>query len=197
MTFSSALQFDGVDATFTPFVHPPEAPLSTDEDKKNETENGKVTDDAAKEITNDKPEASQVFYPVKKDDFSLLGQNSQLQLAIALTNHEADPHDFDNFPHPSQKEIAAVKAKEEAEARALEEKRLREEAALLEAQKPKVKSTTKVEQVSTVSNEVVHIWASAEDAAAVMVSISKLTRTVKVYTYTTLTIIVLIHSKFP
>lgn len=158
-------------------MHPPEAPISTDETVKNETENCSVTDDAAKQDIKDKPDASQVFYPVKKDDFSLLGQKSQLQVAIALTNHEADPHDFDNFPHPSQKEIAAVKAKEEAEARAREEEKLKEEAALLEAQKPKVKSTTKVEQVSTISNEVVHIWASAEDAAAVMVSILKLSCT--------------------
>ena len=110
-----------------------------------------------------------MIFPVKKDDFSLLGQTSQLQVAIALTNHKPDLHDFDNFPHPSQKDIEAAKAKEEADARALEEQKLKEEAALKEAQKPKVKSTTKVEQVSTISNVVVHIWATAEEASAVMV----------------------------
>lgn len=128
-----------------------------------------MQDSAIQSESGDKNHAPQVFYPVKKDEFSQLGTGAQLQVAIALTNHGPDPHDFDNFPNPSQKEIEAAKAKAEAEARAIEEQKLKEEAALIEAQKPKVKSTTKVEQVSTVSNEVIHVWASAEDAAAVMV----------------------------
>lgn len=144
-------------------------PTSTEEPVKSETKETSDPDNTAEQGKKGNTETPQVFYPVKKDEFAQLGQKSQLQVAIALTNHEPDPHDFDNFPHPSQKEIEAVKAKAEAEARALEEQRLKEEAALAEAQKPKIKSTTKVEQVSTISNEVVHVWASAEDAAAIMV----------------------------
>jgi hypothetical protein len=170
----TAHYFDGVDVSFTPFARPSSIATSTDPVKSESQEVTTNPDDGAvepDEDTKEKNEPPQVFYPVKKDDFSLLGKSSQLQVAIALTNHEPDPHDFDNFPNPSQKEIEAAKVKAEEEARALEEQRLKEEAALIEAQKPKIKSTTKVEQVSTISNEVVHVWASAEDAAAIMVSI--------------------------
>ena len=162
-------QFDGVDATFTQPEHPSKSIAPSDPLEKSET--GDINDQcsAAQLESGDNIIASRVFFPVKKDEFSQLGTNAQLQVAIALTNHEPDSHDFDNFPNPSQKEIKAAKAKAEAEARAIEEQRLKEEAALIEAQKPKVKSTTKVEQVSTISNEVIHVWASAEDAAAVMV----------------------------
>eukprot|EP00956_Cyclotella_meneghiniana_P036929 scaffold132714_cov60-Cyclotella_meneghiniana.AAC.1 len=162
----NAHYFDGVDATFTPFLQSSVVTTYSDDNLvKSETVD---TNKSSDEINEPEAKKQQVLYPVKKDEFGLLGNNSQLQVAIALTNHAPDPHDFDNFPHPSEKEIRAVKAKAEAEARAIEEQKLKEEEALREAQKPKVKSTTKVEQVSTITNEVVHIWASAEDAATVM-----------------------------
>jgi SNF2 family DNA or RNA helicase len=111
-------------------------------------------------------------FPVKKTDFSIIGSKAQLQIAMALTGDEPDAADFDNFPRPSAKEIAALKKKaeeearkEEEEARALEEKRIKEAEA---AAKPKVKSTTKVEQVSTSTNEVVRVWVNADDAASTM-----------------------------
>ena len=113
--------------------------------------------------------------PVKKTDFSLIGKKTQLQVAVALTSQEPDVDDFDNYPMPSSKQIAAekLKAEEEAkkaeeEAKKLEEQKLKEAAAAEEAAKPKKKSTTKVEQVSTLTSEVIRIWKSAEDAAATM-----------------------------
>ena len=113
-------QFDGVDATFTPFQMPAVDPTSTEEPVKSETKETSDPDNTAEQGKKGNTETPQVFYPVKKDEFAQLGQKSQLQVAIALTNHEPDPHDFDNFPHPSQKEIEAVKAKAEAEAKAEE-----------------------------------------------------------------------------
>ena len=137
---------------------------------KSEADGISRSDCVADQVIAKEHDASKAIYPLKKDEFSLIGRKSQLQVAIALTNEEPDPDDFDNFPFPSSKEIQAAKAKAEADARALEEQKLKEAAALKEAQKPKVKSTTKVEQVSILTNEVVHIWASAEDAASTMVN---------------------------
>lgn len=85
-----------------------------------------------------------------------------------LTTLAPDSNDFDNYPLPSSKEIAALKKKTEDEARAIEELKLKEAAALEAAQKPKKKSTTKIEQVSTLTSEALHIWASAEDAASTL-----------------------------
>ena len=127
-----------------------------------------------KEVKTEK-EAAQKTFPAKKTDFSIVGSKAQLQIAMALTGEEPDAADFDNFPHPSEKEIAALKEKaaeearkEEEEARALEEKKLKAAEAAIEASKPKRKSTTKVAQVSTSTNEVVRIWVNAADAASTM-----------------------------
>lgn len=107
---------------------------------------------------------------MKKTDFSIIGKKSQLQVAIALTGQEPDVDDFDNYPLPSSKQIAAEKrkAEEEAkkaeeEARKLEEQKLKQAAAMEEASKPKKKSHTKIEQISTLTSEVIRIWANAED----------------------------------
>jgi FKBP-type peptidyl-prolyl cis-trans isomerase len=112
--------------------------------------------------------------PVKKTDFSIIGKKAQLQVAVALTSQEPDIHDFDNYPLPSSKQIALEKAKAEAEAaKAAEEAKQAEEeaqkraAAMEAAAKPKRKSTTKIEQISTLTNDVVRIWANAEDASSV------------------------------
>jgi len=113
--------------------------------------------------------------PVKKTDFLVIGKKSQLQLAVSLTSKKPDDEDFDNYPLPSSNQIAAKKkkAEEEAkkaeeEARKLEEQKKKEEETLKEAAKPKKKSTTKVEQVSTITSDVIRIWANAEDAASTL-----------------------------
>lgn len=102
--------------------------------------------------------------PLKKTDFSIIGKKSQLQIAMALTSQIPDVDDYDNFPLPSSKQIAAEKERLEREAReAVEEKRKQEEQkrkeaeALQEATKPKKKSATKVEQVSPITSEVVRV----------------------------------------
>lgn len=155
------IQIDGVDSAFT---------------RENEVSSKKEeqTDETAEGVQKVKEDNHKTF-PAKKTDFSIVGSNAQLQIAMALTGEEPDAADFDNFPHPSEKEIAAIKKKaeedqrkKEEEARALEEKRLKEEEAAIEAAKPKRKSTTKVEQVSTSTNEIVRIWVNAADAAATM-----------------------------
>ncbi|KAL7543718.1 hypothetical protein ACHAXR_013003, partial [Thalassiosira sp. AJA248-18] len=125
----------------------------------------------------DKKETTKIAL-VKKTDFSIIGKKAQLQVAIALTSREPDVDDFDNYPLPSSKHIAAEKQKAEEEAKRAEEeaKKAEEEArkleeqkaaAAVEAAKPKRKSTTKVEQISIQTGEVI-IWKSAEDAASTM-----------------------------
>jgi len=158
-----AYYIDGVDGAFTRASEvlsetPPELPTKGEE--------GEETENSTDEISNLNK------LPVKKTDFSIIGKKSQLQLAMALTSEEPDFDDFDNYPLPSSKQIAAEKLKveEEArkaeeEARKLEEKKLKEAE---EAAKPKKTSTTKVEQISTTTNEVIRIWANAEDAASTM-----------------------------
>lgn len=152
------LQIDGVDSAFTR-----EKEVSV-----------KPTKQAAAEGSQ-KVEDSKKIFPAKKTDFSIVGSKAQLQIAMALTGEEPDAADFDNFPLPSAKEIAALKKKAEEEARrkeeeaiALEEERAKEAEAAIEAAKPKRKSTTKVEQVSTSTNEIVRIWVNAADAASTM-----------------------------
>ena len=113
--------------------------------------------------------------PVKKTDFSIIGKKSQLQVAVALTSNEPDILDFDNYPLPSAKQIAAEKKKAEEDAKKAEEEAKQAEedakkraAAMEEAAKPKRKSTTKIEQISTLSNDVIRIWANAEDACSTL-----------------------------
>lgn len=146
---------DGVDSTFTRSneVTPPK------EDTK----------DSSKD---EKKEDTIVTLPVKKTDFGQIGKRAQLQVAVAITGREPDLEDFDNFPRPSTKQIAMAKAKAEEEARKAEEEarkleELRKKKAE-EASKPKVKSKTKVEQISPANNETVRVWINAADAAATL-----------------------------
>jgi hypothetical protein len=140
-------QIDGVDCTFTRANE-----ISTKPSTKVSNEDGEA------EIANLKK------LPLKKTDFSIIGKQAQLQVAIALTSQEPDIDDFDNYPLPSAKQIAAKKQrledeakKAEEEARQLEEQKQKEAAALQEAAKPKKKSATKVEQISSLTSEVVRV----------------------------------------
>lgn len=100
----------------------------------------------------------------KKNDFDSLGQRSKIFASIVLSDQKPDIDDFDNYPHLSTKKLNAIKAEEEEAARAIDE-----ESAQVEQDVPVVKlSTTKVEQLSTSSNEVIRVWKSAEDAAATL-----------------------------
>ena len=163
-------QIDGVDGAFTRA----DEIISSKEPSPKVTFNDVTAEDADAE---DKKETEKLKkkLPVKKTDFSIIGKKAQLQVAVALTSQEPDTDDFDNYPLPSSKQIAAEKLKAEEAAKKEEEeaaeKQIAEEEAKKaaeEAAKPKKKSTTKVEQISTLTSEVIMIWANAEDAATTM-----------------------------
>ena len=59
--------------------------------------------------------------PLKKTDFSITGPKAQLQGAVALTCQEPNIDDYDKYPLPSSKQIAAEKRKLEDKARKAEE----------------------------------------------------------------------------
>ncbi len=101
--------------------------------------------------------------PSKKNDFDTLGQRAKIFASIALSHEKPYIDDFDNFPYLSTKQLSAIKAEEEAESMAVDD------TPEAELETPVVKlSTTKVEQLSTSSNEVIRVWKSAEDAAATL-----------------------------
>ena len=134
----------------------------TEEDKK-----GVVDAD-----TDHSEHASAQKLPLKKTDFAIIGKKSQLQIAMALTSKTPDVDDYDNFPLPSSKQIAEEEERREREAseaeeelRKQEEQKLKEAEALEEAAKPKKKSTTKVEQVSPITSEVVRVSLTHENIA--------------------------------
>mmetsp|Transcript_18297 Transcript_18297/g.37033 ORF Transcript_18297/g.37033 Transcript_18297/m.37033 type:complete len:2677 (+) Transcript_18297:174-8204(+) len=156
-----AFFLDGVDATFTGSSEIPLLAPSKDSIK---AENGKVATGEGK----DNFDHSNVTFPAKKDEFATIGKKSQLQVAINLTTVAPCKDDFDNYPHPSTKELEEAKRKASKEARELEEREKLEAAALEASLKPKKKSTTKIEQISTLTSEIVHVWASAEDAASTL-----------------------------
>jgi len=110
--------------------------------------------------------------PVKRSDFTTLGERAKLVLAVSVVDSEADPLDYDNYPHPSTKQLEAKRKKEEEEARKKREAELAKEAAIKQAEDQAAKhvklSKTKVEQIDTRTNEVVRVWAKVEDAAATL-----------------------------
>ena len=147
-----AFYVDGVDDTFTSMAELPEevVELSNEiEGSKKSSEKEAVDDDA------------QLTLPVRRADFSTLGDRSKLVASIALTAKPPDKDDFDNFPFPSTKAIEAQKAKENAASD--KDAEMSEEAG-----KPIKRSTVKVEQVSTSTNETIHVWANVEAAAATL-----------------------------
>ncbi|KAL7553315.1 hypothetical protein ACHAWF_016591 [Thalassiosira exigua] len=180
-----AYYIDGVDGSFTRASETKTRPLSP-----------KVPSEESKEEEAGKDEnlPAKLQMTAKKTDFSIIGNKSQFICCAALTNEEPDLADFDHYPLPSSKQIAAEKRKAEEEARKAEEEarkaedeakkqeeeRLKELAAMQEAAKPKKKSTTKVEQISTESDAVLRVWANAEDAASTMqISLAELQKILK------------------
>ena len=148
---------DGVDSTFTTRREAVGADYTTvTKDTKSSSEEG--------------DEKEQVPLPVKRNEFSSLGDRSKLVAAMAVTNEEADPDDFDNYPLLSGKEIAAQKkmAEEEEARKAAEAAKEELEAAEQASEKSAKLSTTKVEQIDIKTNDVLRIWAKAEDASATL-----------------------------
>lgn len=116
-----------------------------------------------------------IAVPVKRNDFSTLGESGKMCAAVALTRREPEYDDFDNFPFPSSKEIQA-KLVADAEEREISQHQGELDAVSSKdngaksqsAEKAVKRSTVKVEQISTASNEVIRVWASAEAAAATL-----------------------------
>ena len=149
-----AFYVDGVDETYTAMSDIPEeiveATKAVEEKKKPEK----------KKASNE--DANQITLPVRRSDFVTLGDRSKMVASVALTSCSPDTDDFDKFPFPSTKEIEAQKAKEkEAQENAEAEK-------TDSPGKPIKRSTVKVEQISTSTNETIHVWANVESAAATL-----------------------------
>ena len=128
-------------------------------------------------VVEDPEEKRAGHLPVKRNEFSTLGERAKLVAAMAVVTDEGDPEDFDNYPLPSTKQIMAFKRKqeeEEAKKALLAEGTTDNNEEVLEAtsstgnDEPLKLSRTKVEQVDTKTNEVIRVWAKAEDAAATL-----------------------------
>lgn len=139
---------DGVDSTFTGMA---------EMDDEGFEETAKV-EETAKEK---KPaEAQSKTLPVKRNEFSSLGDRAKMVASIALTSQPPDIERFDNFPLPSSKAIAEKEAKEKETA---------DKSVLIDSPgKPMKRSTVKVEQLDVATNETIHIWANAQAAAATL-----------------------------
>jgi len=145
---------DGMDDTFTSQADiQKELNIVTPvkEEKKDGTE--KAGDDATESLV-----------PVKRNEFSSLGDRSKLLASVAVTSSPPDVENFDeNFPFESKKSIAAKEAAKLAEAKKAEEE------AITPGSPEKVKrSTVKIEQISPESSEVLNVWANVEIAAATL-----------------------------
>jgi len=104
--------------------------------------------------------------PVRRNEFSSLGDRSKLLASIAVTSSPPDVENFDeNFPFPSKKSIEAKEAEKQAQAKKAEDE------AILPAGSPEKlskRSTVKIEQISPETSEVLNIWANVEIAAATL-----------------------------
>jgi len=143
-----AYYLDGVDSTFTPMSEVP-AEFAEPEVK--------VVEETKKEDKKAKEEETKTL-PVKRTEFSSLGDRAKLVASVALTGNPPDIDRFDNFPNPSSKAIAEKEAKEN-EAAAKE---------IASPEKEVKRSTVKVEQVDIATNEIIHVWANAQAAAATL-----------------------------
>jgi ribosomal protein L37AE/L43A len=145
---------DGLDDTFTSDAEVRSKFNIVTPSKENEDENGEKTDDATKEN----------LVPVRRNEFSALGDRSKLLASVAVTSSPPDLENFDeNFPFPSKKSIEAKEAAKLAEAKKAEDE------AITPGSPEKVKkSTVKVEQISPETSEVLNVWANVESAAATL-----------------------------
>ncbi len=140
---------DGVDSTFT-------------------TNNDFCDIKESKDISDTKKEKKSVesddtvhTFPAKQNEFIALGERAKIFASMILSDQPPDVDDFDNYPNPPTRELEAMKQMEES----LSEQDLKQQE---DFDKPVKLSTTKIEQVSATSNEVIRVWKSVEDAAATL-----------------------------
>ncbi len=144
---------DGMDDTFTSQADV-QRKLKVVTPVKEDKEDSKKADEVATEN----------LVPVKRNEFSSLGDRSKLLASVAVTSSPPDVENFDeNFPFESKKSISAKEAAKIAEAKKAEEE------AITPSSPEKVKkSTVKIEQVSPETSEVLNVWANVEIAAATL-----------------------------
>ncbi|CAB9497972.1 CHD3-type chromatin-remodeling factor CHR7 [Seminavis robusta] len=141
-----AFFYDGMDNTYTTMA------AVAAEGIEQETKLGKV--EKRKSQTEKKKEEPTV--PVKRNEFSELGERSKLAASVLLAKQEPAEDNFDNFPYPSKKALETSQQ---------EAMMLDEAGSPLKAAK---RSTVKIEQIDTTTDEIVHVWANAQSAAATM-----------------------------
>lgn len=139
---------DGVDDTFTAMADIPKEIVEATAPVEESNENSRKSENDAEKKT----------LPVKRNEFSTLGDRAKLVASVVLTAQPPEIDKFDNFPEPSSKAIAEKEAK----------------AAMASAEdgsspgKPIKRSTVKVEQIDVATNQIIHVWASAQAAAATL-----------------------------
>ncbi len=105
--------------------------------------------------------AEEATVPVKRNEFSALGDRSKLVASVAVTSKPPDLDDFDeNFPFPSAKAIA----EQEAAAAAAQNQVITASS----PDKQTKRSTVKLEQISVETGEIVNVWANVESAAGTL-----------------------------
>ena len=102
--------------------------------------------------------------PVKKNEFSILGDRAKLFAATLLSSIEPDVMDYDNYPAPSTKAI--VKA--EAEMKKQEELKAAKNASNSAKQAESNNKSKKVEQLSSTTGEVIRVWVNVNHASATL-----------------------------
>lgn len=146
-----ALYIDGVDDTFT---------------SQNDIEKElNIVAPPKEETTEDNENTPEKLIPVRRNDFSSLGDRGKLLASVAVTSSPPDVEEFDeNFPFPSKKSIRAKEAAKEAEAKKAEAEAITSAS----PEKAAKRSAVKIEQISPDTSEVLNIWANVEVAAATL-----------------------------
>lgn len=103
-------------------------------------------------------EDEEVVLPAKRNEFTLLGDRAQLCASILLSDLVPNLEDFQNYPLPTNEDVSTFTEKSSFEEPSKEE---------IES-KPVKLSSTKIEQVSETTNDVIRVWSSVEDAAATL-----------------------------
>lgn len=103
-------------------------------------------------------EDEEVVLPAKRNEFTLLGDRAQLCASILLSDLVPNLEEFQNYPLPTNEDESALNENSSFEEPSKEETE----------SKPVKLSSTKIEQVSETTNDVIRVWGSVEDAAATL-----------------------------
>ena len=150
-----AFYLDGMDQTFTSMD------VAREDVKDLVAKSVKSDKEKAKADKARKEEEKECTVPVKRNEFSELGERSKLAASILLAKVPPVEEEFDNFPFPSSKAL-------EAEALAKEEEAKQEGPSSPQGVQKEKRSNVKIEQVDPSTNEIVHVWANAQSAAATL-----------------------------